>query len=125
MKLFEHRSQPVLPRSAFFKRLLLSTGAGVILVLLSLFAGMVGYHRLEDLSWIDAFLNAAMLLSGMGPLDQPKSDAGKLFAGSYALYSGFAVLIITAIVFGPVIHRLLHKLHVDERDFADAEEGDG
>ena len=94
--------------------LCLSLGAGLIAA--SLIVGMAGYHFLERLDWLDAFLNAAMILSGMGPLAPVHSTAGKLFAGLYALYSGFAVLIITGIAFGPVVHRMLHRLHADERD---------
>lgn len=77
---------------------------------------MAGYHYLEGLAWLDAFLNAAMILSGMGPLTQTQTVAGKIFAGLYALYSGFAVLVIAGIAFGPVAHRMLHMLHADERD---------
>lgn len=112
----EHKSQPVIPRTAFALRLLLSVGAGAGLIGASLFAGMVGYHYYEGLPWLDAFLNAAMILSGMGPIAQPQTDGGKFFAGMYALYSGFAVLVIAGIAFGPVVHRMLHKLHADDRD---------
>ena len=117
MKLrFEHTGQPLLPWSLFLRRLLLSISTGVGLIALSLVAGMAGYHYLERLSWIDAFLNAAMILSGMGPLMLPQTSAGKLFAGIYALYSGFAVLVIAGIAFGPIVHRMLHRLHADETD---------
>ena len=95
---------------------MLSVGLGLALILVSLAGGMAGFHFLEGLGWIDSYLNAAMLLSGMGPLAQPATDAGKLFAGGYALYSGFAVLVIAAIAFGPLVHRFLHKFHIDEKD---------
>jgi len=113
---FEHKSEPVLPLSKFVRRLLLSIGLGAGLILASLVIGMAGYHYFEGLSWIDGYVNAAMILSGMGPLDRPQTTGGKLFAGVYALYSGFAVLVITAIAFGPVVHRMLLKLHADESD---------
>ena len=112
----EHKSEPVLPWPRFVRRLGLSLGVGAGLIAGSLVAGMAGYHYLEGLAWLDAFLNAAMILSGMGPLTQTQTVAGKIFAGLYALYSGFAVLVIAGIVFGPVVHRMLHMLHADERD---------
>jgi hypothetical protein len=86
---------------------------GLALIAISLFAGMLGYHTLVGLSWIDSYENAAMILSGMGPLASPESFAGKLFAGSYALYSGIAVLAIAAVITAPLVHRFLHRLHAD------------
>ncbi len=112
----EHKSEPLLPWPRFVRRLCLSLGVGAGLIAGSLVAGMAGYHYLEGLAWLDAFLNAAMILSGMGPLAQTQTVAGKIFAGLYALYSGFAVLVIAGIAFGPVVHRMLHLFHADERD---------
>ena len=85
-----------------------------MLVGLSLFAGMVGYRYLEDMSWIDAFANASMILSGMGPLSPVQTTAGKLFAGCYALYSGLALILVAGIIFAPVVHRLLHRFHLED-----------
>jgi hypothetical protein len=113
---FEHRREPILPLPQFVLRLARSFGVGLILVVVSLAVGIVGYHRLLTLSWIDAFVNAAMILSGMGPLAVPQTFAAKLFAGLYALYSGLAVLAIAGIVFAPVVHRFLHYLHADPDD---------
>lgn len=118
----EHKSEPVLPWRLFVRRLYVSFGVGAALVLASLAAGMAGYHYYVGLAWIDAFLNAAMILSGMGPLEHPQSIAGKLFAGIYALYSGFAVLAIAGVVFGPFVHRILHRFHADEQDLEQASE---
>ena len=73
---------------------------------------MAGYACFEDLELVDAFLNAAMILSGMGPVHNPQTVGGKLFAGFYAIYSGFAVLGIAAIMFAPVVHRIFHRLHI-------------
>ena len=112
----EHKSEPILPWPRFVRRLCLSLGVSVALIAGSLMAGIAGYHYLESLAWLDAFLNAAMILSGMGPLTQTQTVAGKLFAGLYALYSGFAVLVIAGIALGPVVHRMLHMFHADERD---------
>ena len=73
--------------------------------------GMWGYERYENLAWRDAFLNAAMLLGGMGPVDDPKTDGGKLFAGLYALYAGLVFLVVAGLLLAPVVHRVLHLLH--------------
>jgi len=86
--------------------------AGVV-VLVSLFLGMGGYHFLERLSWLDSFLNASMILSGMGPVAQVQTSAGKLFAGCYALFSGLALFTAIAAVFAPIFHRFLHKFHLE------------
>lgn len=83
------------------------------MIAVSLFAGMLGYHVFERLDWLDAFLNAAMLLGGMGPVDQPRSAGGKLFAGVYALYCGLIVILVAGVMFAPVIHRFLHKFHIE------------
>jgi hypothetical protein len=110
---FEHKSQPLLTLPAFLKRLILCVAMGTTLIIVSLLGGMAGYHYFDGLSWIDAFANASMILSGMGPLAQPATTGGKIFAGLYALYSGFAVLIIAAITFAPIVHRFLHRLHAE------------
>jgi hypothetical protein len=112
--MFEHRTDPLLPWSAFLRRLATSTILGLSLILISLAVGMAGYHGFESLPWLDAFVNAAMILSGMGPLAQPQTNSGKLFAGLYALYSGLAVVMIAGIIFAPVVHRFLHHIHVEK-----------
>jgi hypothetical protein len=111
---FERRSEPVAPPPLFYARLLRSVLLGLTLIGGSLLIGMLGYRYLEQLSWIDAYENAAMILSGMGPMYQPQSVAGKLFAGTYALFSGIAVLVIAGVIFAPVVHRFLHRLHAEE-----------
>jgi hypothetical protein len=109
---YEHASQPLLSRRHFVRRVARSALLGATLIALSLLLGMVGYHWLLRLSWVDAFENAAMILSGMGPLNAPQGTAGKIFAGSYALFSGFAVIFCSGVVFAPVLHRFLHRLHL-------------
>ncbi len=109
--MYEHRTTPPLPLRRFLRRLAWHVLAASGLVLASLAAGMAGYARFERLGWIDAFLNAAMLMGGMGPVDAPKTDAGKLFAGAYALYCGLVFLVVAGIAGAPVLHRLLHKFH--------------
>jgi hypothetical protein len=111
--MFEHRSQPLLSRGAFMRRLASSASLGVGLIAVSLFIGMLGYHVFERLAWIDSFLNASMLLGGMGPVEELQTYAGKLFAGMYALYCGLAVIMVAAIMFAPIVHRLLHGFHVE------------
>jgi hypothetical protein len=110
---YEHISQPVARMPLFLRRQLRSIGIGLIFIAIALFAGMLGYHQLVGLSWIDSYENAAMILSGMGPLSSPASVAGKIFAGSYALFSGIAVLAIAGVIAAPLVHRFLHRLHAD------------
>jgi len=116
---FEHKSQPILAWHLFQRRLLLSLALSGAIIVGSLAGGMIGYHWFEGLDWIDAFTNAAMILSGMGPLAQPQTTVGKIFAGTYALWSGFVVLLVLGITFGPIVHRMLHKLHADDPDLND------
>ena len=110
--MFEHHSEPLLPRKEFLSRILHSFSFSILLVFISLGIGMLGYRWLEGLSWIDAFLNAAMLLGGMGPLAAPLSFGGKLFAGLYALYCGLMLILVAGLLFAPVVHRSLHKFHL-------------
>jgi hypothetical protein len=106
--------RPLPSRREFAHRLLKNFAVAAILIGLSLLAGMAGYHWLERMPWLDAYTNAAMLLSGMGPLDSPKTAAGKVFAGTYALYSGLAVLVAAAVLLTPVLHRVVHKFHLEQ-----------
>ena len=119
---FEKRHHALLSWPDFVRRMLRSALIGLLLVLVSLAVGMFGYHWLEGLGWLDSFLNASMILSGMGPLWSPRSDAGKLFAGVDALYSGLAVLAIAGVTFAPLVHRLLHSFHADETDTEERKE---
>lgn len=113
-KIYERRSARPATRSAFLRRLALHFAAAVVVLSGSLALGMYGYMHYEGLTWRDAFLNAAMLLSGMGPVESPATPRGKLFAGCYALYSGLIFLVVVGIIFAPVVHRLLHEFHWDE-----------
>ena len=111
---YERLTEPVAPRSVYYARLRRSVAAGGALVLVSLGIGAIGYHGFEGLAWIDAFLNASMILGGMGPVDALHTTGGKLFATVYALYSGLVLLLTAGIVIAPAVHRLLHRFHVDE-----------
>lgn len=112
--MFEHYSKPLIPEAAYHRRLMGAAGLALLVIGASLLAGMLGYHALEGQPWIDAFLSAAMILSGMGPMGEPLSTSGKLFAGLYALYSGFVALICVGVLGAPVLHRFLHRFHFDE-----------
>jgi hypothetical protein len=111
--MFEHRKDQLLPPREFVLRLGWSVAAGMVLILFSLSIGMIGYHGLEHLAWIDAFLEAAMIMSGMGPVAPLTSDAAKVFAGCYAIYCGIALIGTTGVILAPVIHRSLHKFHLE------------
>jgi hypothetical protein len=113
--MFEHRSKHLLPRKEYFRRIARHALFGLIILVVSLGLGMLGYHFLEKLPWIDAFVNAAMILSGMGPVATLQTDAGKIFAGCYAIYSGIALIGVLGIIFAPVVHRALHKFHLEDR----------
>lgn len=109
-----HELKPLMPTHIFLRRLSRSVLMGLLITLIALGIGMLGYHYLEDLPWVDAYESAAMILSGMGPIGELKTTSGKLFAGSYAIFSGTLFLVVIAIVFAPVIKRFLHLFHLDE-----------
>lgn len=112
--MYESRKDTLLPRIHFLRRLALHAAGATGLLLLSLLAGMAGYGYFEDLAWRDGFMNSAMLLGGMGPVDKPGTAGGKVFAGLYALYAGLVFIVAAGLVFVPVLHRLLHTFHWDE-----------
>ena len=116
---YERRHQALAPPEVFYRRLVRSGVVGFVLVLASLLAGMAGYAGFEGLGFLDSFLNASMILAGMGPLHNPITPGGKVFAGLFALYSGLAVLAIAAVIFAPILHRLMHRFHLEE----EAEQG--
>lgn len=113
--MYEHRKERLLPRRRFLKRFALHVALAVLVLVGSLAAGMAGYMRFEGLAWLDAFLNAAMLLGGMGPVESPATPGGKVFAGLYALYAGMLVLVVAGIVLAPVVHRVLHRFHLEDK----------
>lgn len=114
--MYEHRRQPLLPHRGFVDRLTGHALGAVALVLITLALGMTGYHTLEGLSWVDAYLNAAMILGGMGPVTELHSASGKVFAGTYALFAGLVFVFSVGLVLAPVIHRALHRFHLDEKE---------
>jgi hypothetical protein len=112
---FEHRREPLAPGNVFARRMLRSIALGLCVVLAALAIGVVGYRIAGRLSWLDSLYNASMILGGMGPVDaRPEiPDAEKWFASAYALFSGFAILIIAGVMFTPIFHRFLHHFHAD------------
>lgn len=108
---FETKKQPPLPARHFAKRLVLHAATGAVIVLFSLLIGIAGYVRFAELSPIDAFLNSAMLMGGMGPVNAPQHTSGKLFAGMYALYAGLVFILVSGLLLAPIVHRVMHRFH--------------
>jgi hypothetical protein len=110
---FEHRAQPLLPWNAFTRRILRYAGFALGMVLGSWLMGAVGYRVLEGMGWVDAILNAAMILGGMGPVNELHTTAGKLFASVYALFAGIVFLMAVGVILAPIAHRLYHRFHLE------------
>ncbi len=110
---FEHRGHAVASRRKFLARMGLAVGLWLFLTTAGLVIGIAGYAYFEGMSLVDAFVNAAMILSGMGPLGELKTSAGKIFAGLYAMLSGLIIIIATGFVLAPIFHRVLHRFHVE------------
>lgn len=113
--MFEHHHEPLLPRRDFLKRVVKYALISLGLILGSLVIGMVGYYALEGFSWVDAFLNASMLMGGMGPVGALHTDAGKVFAGIFAMYCGLVELVAVGIFAAPIFHRFLHHFHMEKQ----------
>jgi hypothetical protein len=113
--MYEPKTRPPIAPPHFIRRVLRHALAAVALLLVSLALGMAGYEYFEGLPWRDAFVNAAMLIGGMGPVDPLRTAGGKVFAGLYALYAGLVFLVASGLVFAPIVHRVLHRFHW-ERD---------
>ncbi|MFI4887468.1 MAG: hypothetical protein ACHP7B_01830 [Burkholderiales bacterium] len=110
-----HFTGPLPPRRMFLARFRRGAQYAFALVGVTLLIGMIGYRLLEGLTWLDAFHQSAMLLSGMGPVVDVKTTAGKLFDGIYALFCGVILLVSTGLLFAPLIHRILHRFHIEDR----------
>jgi hypothetical protein len=119
--MFEHRRAPLLPRRVFLRRQARCAALGVALLAGALGLGTLGYHGIAGLDWLEAELNAAMILTGMGPVDQLATPAAKIFASAYALFSGVAFLAAMAAISAPLLHRMLHRFHLADEDFAPRE----
>ncbi len=114
--MFERKHQEVAPVTVFIGRLALCFGTALLLILIALFIGIAGYHWIAGLSWIDSLLNASMILGGMGPVNSLTGTGAKVFASAYALFSGLMFIAVMGVVFSPLLHRMLHKFHIDDED---------
>jgi hypothetical protein len=112
--MYENRRDRLLTRAQFARRVFGHIGFAVGAAAIALYAGMAGYHYLGGLNWVDSLLNASMILGGMGPVDLLKTDAAKVFASFYALFSGLFFIGVLAVLLAPFVHRVMHKLHMDE-----------
>lgn len=111
---FEHRTQQVISQHKFAVRMAKAFGLWASITLVGLIIGIAGYAYFEGMSLVDAYVNAAMILSGMGPVGELKTTGGKIFAGSYAIFSGLIIVIASGFVLAPVFHRVLHRFHVEQ-----------
>jgi len=114
--MFERKHEKLAPVAVFIRRIALSLITAGVLVLFALFIGIAGYHWIAGLEWVDALLDASMILGGMGPVNQLTSKSAKVFAAGYALFSGLIFIAVMGIVFSPIVHRMLHKFHIDDMD---------
>jgi hypothetical protein len=114
--MLEHRRKPLLSRSQFIHRQMKYAMFSLTILVFAIGIGTIGYHIFGGLSWIDSFLNASMILTGMGPVDHMDSNAGKIFSAFYALFSGISFLTFAAVLFTPAYHRFLHKFHLNLED---------
>jgi hypothetical protein len=114
--MFEHRSAPLLPYELWIQRLLRFVALGAAIIVIGLGSGTLGYHFFAGLDWLDAALNAAMILTGMGPVDRIDTAGDKIFAIFFELFSGIVFLGAAAVIVAPLLHRLLHQLHADDSD---------
>jgi hypothetical protein len=112
--MFEHKSEPLLARAAFIRRLVRHGVIACIIVAAALGVGVAGYHGLAKLSWVDSILNASMILGGMGPVAALETGGAKLFASAYALFSGVIFIAVAGLLFAPIFHRVLHHFHMDD-----------
>lgn len=114
--MFESRISPLAPTHVFAWRMLTFFGFAMLIVAGALMIGVLGYRYIAEMSWVDSILNASMILGGMGPMGELKSDAAKLFASAYALFSGLVFISVMGIILAPAAHRALHVFHLDEND---------
>jgi hypothetical protein len=116
IQIFERKHEKLAPVSVFVKRLTASIAVACLLVAVALFIGIAGYHWIAGFGWIDSLLDAAMILGGMGPVNSLGSSGAKVFASAYALFSGLMFIGIIGVALSPIVHRMLHKFHLDEKD---------
>ena len=115
--MYERKHQAIASVPVFIRRVALCFGMAFLLILAALGIGIAGYHGIAGLSWIDSLLNASMILGGMGPVNLLPTNGGKVFASAYALFSGLMFIAVMGVVLSPLLHRMLHKFHIDDKDF--------
>jgi len=115
IEVYEHKQKPLISRQRFLARMASHIMVAAAIIGVSLLIGTAGYHFLDHLGWVDSFLNASMILGGMGPVDPLRTTSAKLFASLYALYAGFVLLVSVGITIAPVFHRLLHRFHLERK----------
>jgi hypothetical protein len=113
---YERRNEKLATVPVFIIRMTVSVGMALLLIAAVLFVGIAGYHWLAGLGWLDSLLEASMILGGMGPVSQLSTTAAKLFASFYALFSGLIFIGVMGLVLAPIVHRMLHQFHLDEKD---------
>lgn len=113
---YERRADQLAPRDIFIKRVVGALGIALGVIIVALCLGIAGYHFIAGFGWIDSLLEASMILGGMGPIRELRDDASKIFASVYALFSGLVVIALMGIMLSPVVHRIMHKFHVDKKD---------
>ena len=111
---YEKHNEKLLPRPLFARRVLFHAAVSFAIIAAALFIGMAGYHFLDSLGWTDSFLNASMILGGMGPVNPLHTTAAKWFAGTYALFAGLVFISVTGLVLAPFLHRLMHHFHIED-----------
>jgi hypothetical protein len=114
--MFDQKHLKLAPRSVFVRRIIKSLGLASGLIAVTLFIGIAGYHWIAGFDWVDSLLEASMILGGMGPVNPLRSQGAKIFASFYALFSGLIFIAVMGIVVAPILHRMLHKIHIDEQD---------
>ena len=112
--MYEHKKQPLASTRTFYKRIGRSLLLATAVIIVSLLIGVAGYHSTTDMNWLDALLNASMILSGMGPVDTITTEEGKWFASFYALFSGVVIVANIGLILAPALHRMMHSLHVED-----------
>ena len=121
MLTFEHKEKPLLPLKKFYKRLLKNFLYAIVIIVVSLIIGITGYLALAHMNFVDALLNASMILGGMGPVDVLTNNAAKYFASFYSLFSGITFLTTVAVLFAPIVHRIMHRFHLETEEDEEAE----
>ena len=113
--MYEHKKQPLASTATFYQRVLKNIIIAFFIIAVCLAIGVTGYHYTDNIPWIDSIHNASMILSGMGPVVEIKSDTGKIFSSAYALFSGVVFITNVGVILAPAVHRIFHRLHLEDK----------